>query len=309
MPATYNADPQNKPTSSTATQAKALPAGQYSTNNPVGAVPAAGSNLAFPYDLQKQPFWMSFSFYQYNMPSLTQQNVYYADQGTIRLPLPNGMVDSQQVQYDIENLSLLSGAAINQLQQGNVKTAAGLGVGSALFSGALSKAASTPEAAAFGALNGVAANPFLTVMFKQPAFKKHALEWKLTPSNEQESLQLNAIINTFRANMLPDVDNALGGSLLTYPNIVQIQVSVNDPNYFTYVFKPAVVESFDVNFAPSGQPSFFGSSASPAPTEVQIRLGIMEIEYWLSSDYGLQGNQVSLQSLGSGFLNLVKSAF
>jgi hypothetical protein len=135
-------------------------------------------------------------------------------------------------------------------------------------------------------MNGVAINPWLTVMFKSPSFKQHALEWKLTPSNETESAKLNQIINSFKANMLPDQNGALGGTLLTYPNIVQISVSVNNPEFFTYVFKPAVIESFSVNYTPGSQPSFFGTTK--APTEATLRLGLMEIEYWLSSDYGMQ---------------------
>jgi hypothetical protein len=91
--------------------------------------------------------------------------------------------------------------------------------------------------------------------------------------------------------MLPDQNGALGGTLLTYPNIVQVTVSVNDPTFFTYVFKPAVIESFSVNYTPGSQPSFFGTTK--APTEVILRLGLMEIEYWLSSDYGMR-NQTGL---------------
>jgi hypothetical protein len=287
-----------------------------STSLPTGASTSTtvatltSGQMRFPYDLEKQPFWMSFSFYQYNMPSLTQQNVYYTDQGTIRLPLPNSMVDSQHVQYSAESLSLLTGAAVNSLQQG--RGAAGLAEGIAGFTAAGQTAqnlASSQQASVALQSQGAALNPFLTVMFKQPAFKQHALEWKLSPSNETESQQLNQIINTFRANMLPDKNNALGGSLLTYPNIVQISVSVNNGGYFTYVFKPAVIESFDINFAPSGQPSFFGSAASPAPTEVQIRLGVMEIEYWLSSDFGLNGRTVDLSTFGSSIGNALKSIF
>jgi len=88
--------------------------------------------------------------------------------------------------------------------------------------------------------------------------------------------------------MLPGA--GAGGIALTYPNIVQITVSSYNPEYFTYVFKPAVVESLSVNYTPSGVPSFFGSTK--APTEVQIRLGIMEIEYWMAENYGAAGRGV-----------------
>ena len=74
--------------------------------------------------------------------------------------------------------------------------------------------------------------------------------------------------------MLPDQSGALGGTLLTYPNIVQVAVNVNQGSYFTYMFKPAVIESFNVDFTPQGQPSFFGSTQ--APTAVHIDMNLLE---------------------------------
>ena len=238
------------------------------------------------------------------MPSLTNQAVYYADKGTIRLPLPNNMVDDQHVQYSPEGFNLLTGAAVNQLQKGNA-VAAGLLAGGQLLGGKdVAGIAGNRGVEALAQMSGVAANPWLTVMFKQPNFKQHALEWKLTPSNEKESLALNQIINTFKANMLPDQNGTLGGTTLTYPNIVQISVNVSSGNYFTYEFKPAVIESFSVNYTPGGQPSFFGSTR--APTEATIRLGLMEIEYWLSSDYGMRNNASLTGAAATAIENLLR---
>jgi hypothetical protein len=275
------------------------------------AVPGVGStgSMYFPKDLSKQPFWISFSFYQYQMPDLIKQDVYYNDQGTIRLPLPNTMTDSQHVEYSAESLSLsqatsVAGAkAIGGPNGSAGGVLAGLGIGAA--SGALSQAAGALGGGGAQALYdgakgvgapvlqtaGMALNPFLSVMFKSPAFKQHSLSWKLSPSNEKESQTLNSIINTFRMNMLPNQSGALAGTLLTYPNIVQTTISVNNGQYFTYAFKPAVIQNMDINFAPSGQPSFFGNTK--APTEIEIRLQLMEIEYWLASDYGLQDNSLA----------------
>ena len=101
--------------------------GNGNGNNVVTAVsnvPQNGSSGAFPADLEKQPFWMSFSFYSYSMPDLTNQNsLNLSDQGTIRLPLPNTMTDSQNVEYSTEDLGLVAGMALNGLRQGG---AAGL---------------------------------------------------------------------------------------------------------------------------------------------------------------------------------------
>jgi hypothetical protein len=257
-------------------------AGQYTIGSVAGAAfNNKNGSLIFPLDLVKQPFWMSFSFYEYKMPSplMNQQNEYYIDKGTIRLPLPNSMVDDQHVQFSPDSV-------VPSVALGGMATAAGKAV---------------------GALTGTAMNPMLTVMFKQPTFKQHSLEWKLTPSNQNESQTLNSIVNSFKYNMLPD--SAGAGVLLSYPNIVQIRVSAADPDFFTYVFKPAVIESFSVNYTPSGTPSFFGTTK--APTEVQIRLGLMEIEYWLASHYGSPRDSVldSTKNAATAILNGVKGYF
>lgn len=267
----------------------------------------ADVNLNFPDQLDKQPFWMSFSFYQYSMPNVIKSTVNYTDKGTVRLPLPNSMVDDQHVQYAQESLGTVTGAAIGGLQSGTAGgVTAGLGIAAGFTAAQNVLNGKADKLAAAGLQSkGATANPFLTVMFKSPAFKQHAFEWKLTPSNKNESQVLNKIINQFRANMLPDQNNALGGTLLTYPNIVQLTVSVNDPTFFTYAFKPAVIESFSINFAPGGQPSFFGETK--APTEVTIRMGLMEIEYWLSSDYGMATTN-TFGTVG-GALNTLKSIF
>jgi hypothetical protein len=106
----------------------------------------------------------------------------------------------------------------------------------------------------------------------------------LTPSNEAESQAIYNMINTFKFNMLPDTSGAIGGTLLTYPNICQISARNGKSNYWNYVFKPAVIESFNVNYAGAGQPSFFGTTK--APTAIEIRIGFQEIEFFLQRDYG-----------------------
>jgi hypothetical protein len=240
---------------------------------------AASGNLIFPSDLGRNnfPYWMSLSFYEYTRPSFTgTESMILNDVGTIRLPLPNAMQDQMDVVYEQEKLGTAIGGALASVPSVN-KFASGLNA----VGGAIGGAYSTAGA---GALQfaGVAANPFLTVMFKQPSFKKHSFTWKLAPSNADESQRLNAIINTLRYNQLPDA--ALGGLLLTYPNICKISVSTSNPETFTYNFKPAVIESLSINFSPAGQASFFGSTR--APTQVEIRINFLEIEFWLQRDYG-----------------------
>lgn len=284
-------------------------------SNPYGAYNSAQA-LAFPIDLEKQNIWMSFSFYQYQRPVFNTQTM-LTDTGMVRLPLPNGMMDSMSVQYQQEAAGSIAGMGLNALSGGKTGTgnmadagkAAGVGVGISALQRGLNIANPVISASGgnadmsslLGQLAGVAVNPFMTVLFKQPEFKRHSLSWRLSPSNEAESMALNQIVNTFRYNQLPDLANKAGGTLLTYPNIVQIAISNYSQEFFSYSFKPAVIETLTINFAPSQQPSFFGSTLGP--TEVEIRLTLLEIEFWLQRDYGVPstaGGNVGLDTLTSG---------
>ena len=273
---------------------------------------AGGS--CFPSDLSKQGIWMSFSFYQYQRPQFNNIG-HLQDQGTIRLPIPNNLVDTSSMEYTQEALGTVAGAALNSLSGGGglkevgSDALKGLGVGAgaklADILGAGVAGASGASATAtqmLGQQVGVAVNPFLTVMFKQPSFKRHAFLWRLTPSNLEESNALNTIIKGFKFNQLPDMAESMGGTLLTYPNIVQVTLSNYNENYFSYTLKPAVIETLSVNYAPSSTPSFFGATKSP--TEIEIRMTLLEITMWLQRDYG----KPNTSGLGVNYNTLV-SAF
>jgi hypothetical protein len=231
----------------------------------------------FPSDLADSKYWMSFSFYEYQRPTVTSilngfKPEVAQDQGTIRLPLPNQMIDHQDQDYDTASV----GTAISTaLSMGGVRGESLKNAGAAALTGL--------------GIFGFSANPMMGVMYKSPTFKAHQLMWRLNPSNPNESRTLNAIINNFKYHQLPESF----GPVYKYPSLLQIAVSVNNPDTFTYVFRPAVIKSIEINFTPEGQPSFFNSTQ--APTAVEIRLTIQEIELWTKQDY--DGNEYPLQLL------------
>jgi hypothetical protein len=197
----------------------------------------------------------------------------------------------QQVNYDSAHSSeAAQGAAIeaglaSQNNNGGFASIAAAAAGGAA-AGTVSKATAglgnalgidVPQALQLG---GLAQNPFLTVLFQSPAFKRHSFSWKLAPNNAQESNSLREIINAFKSNMLPGMSPNAGGTLLTYPNMAIINLYPDET--FLYKFKPCVVESLNVNYAVGGQPSFF--KGTNAPTLVQIDVNFLEIEYWLKED-------------------------
>ena len=261
------------------------------------AASRGAGGLTFPSDLLNYEFYMTLDFYAYSMPGFTTGNASRGNStklGSINLPMPNYMVDNQLCNFDQEALSTTLGAGLSGLNggdgAGNKIADAIKGVMAAApaqytkiiadrFAAWSRQSANAPDAL-LQAL-GMTINPFMTVMFKSPVYKKHSLSWKLSPKNENESSTLNSIINFIRFNQLPD--STAAGALLTYPNIVKISVSNAPSQYFSYVFKPAVIETSGVNYAPAGQPSFFNQTK--APGEVELSLSILEIEFWLRPDY------------------------
>jgi hypothetical protein len=291
----------------------AAPISSSSITNLVATASTVAGSLNFPSDLGISGnfnYWMSFSFYNYQPQTFTG-NPILQDQGTVRLPLPNNMLDQQDVLYDATHaLGLTTGWDMNQMGAENrnplaisgaavAGTVAGQVVGNTKLGQALAK-----DASAYNDVlqpRGLAVNPFMTVLFKNPLYKEHTFNWQLAPTTSQETLIMNSIINTFRMNQLPG--STAGGGLLTYPNIVQITISNNDPNKFTYIFKPTVIKSFAANFTPGNTPAFFGSTQAPAI--VEIRMTLQEIEFWLQTDFnGL--NYGTITSIGD-YLNGVNT--
>lgn len=298
MPIVTSATPTNLAPASSPESAAASIAS--SSSSVLASAAGAGSaGLTFPSDLGNYGYWMTLGFQAYQVPAFYTNNpggAVTSPLGSVRLPLPNYMVDSQLVVYDQEALSLALGAGLSAIKNGGgVSGAAGAAVTGLVTQGAqtlgrtaaaaLGQSANAPEAALQA--TGYTINPFMTVMFKTPAYKKHSLSWKLSPKNAQESQTLNSIIAFLKMNQLPNL--AYGGVLLSYPNIVNISVSNAPTSYFTYLFKSAVIETCAVNYTPAGQPSFF--TQTQAPGEVEIALSILEIEFWLQPDFN--GGQVA----------------
>lgn len=267
-------------------------------------------DMMFPSDLvvpsANRNAYISIRFQEYQRRSIFNQPFLNAT-GGIRLPIPSNLTDNQQVQYDSSKQSdATTGAAI----EAGISGRNGAGASGSMFgsigsavTGALGGAAVTGAAALGTAagidvaqalqLGGLAQNPFLTVLFQSPAFKKHSFSWKLAPNNAQESNNLRDIINAFKSNMLPAMAPNAGGTLLTYPNMAIISLYPDES--YLYKFKPCVVESLNVNYAAGGQPSFF--KGTNAPTHVQIDVNFLEIEYWLKED--MENNE--LRSKGGFF--------
>lgn len=280
--------------------------------NERGLFTSQTQDFMFPSDLvdatQRRNAYIHMRFESYVRRSIYQQPFYTPVAG-IRLPIPSRLQDSVSVQYDTGNLGTAVGAAADALQNipniGNSILAGNFGAaateaarsGFSVFAGAgatnIDRAANI-AAGAFNrvgaqvsgeqvragveSLTGITTNPFQVVLFKSPKFKTHNFSWKLVPKNREETETLEDVISTFKYHMLPSV--SAGGIFFGYPEILQIKLYPKDD--YLYKFKPCVVDSVSVNYAPNG-PSFYRETGAPAAVEFSVSL--QEIEMWTKGDY------------------------
>ena len=280
-------------------------------NRRAGMAAQFQEGLVFPRDLVQtnRDFYVSFKFQKYEKRAINN-SPFLRSIGTVRLPLPSNLKDNLNVSYAAEPLGPAVGAALEStIGTGpSVTGEAGLtqglrrivGAGGSFIEGtavAAVQGAAPQAAAAASAYSGMAVNPFQTVLFKQPTFKKHSFSWKLMPRDEQESGIIRDLVRTFQFHTSPGVSEG-AGLFFSFPSMVI--VSLFPSSEFLYRFKPCVVESIDVNYAAGSGPSFF--KRSQAPTAVTFSISLQEIEYWTNNDF--EGNAFDdVAAIGNSLLS------
>jgi hypothetical protein len=265
----------------------------------------------FPSDLVNSAagrnFYMTFWFYQYQRPTVFS-NVFPAPIGQIVLPLPANMVDNQSEGWQQTDFSLnpAVGAALDQMLQQERAAGGGLNIQSILSAVTGAATGATQGFATAGTQNllntaglslgvtsagnkafqlgGLVVNPYMTVLFNSPNFKRHTFNWKFIPVNQQEADTLKLILNKFRFHRLPDSNAQTAGTLLNYPDMVFPVIS---PAGYMYSFKFCVIESMAVNFVPGIAPGFTAGPNGFSPSAVELSLNLLEIEYWLKGDFNI----------------------
>jgi hypothetical protein len=264
----------------------------------------------FPSDLSSRniPF-MSMEFNRYQRRSINDQP-FYEGLGKIMLPIPENLLETTSVTYNKEALGSAVGAVTDSFSgalgtfnnpadiAGNLASRVA-GAATGLAAGGLAALASTAgagvglsersiqqTASALSVLSGITANPFEVMLFKSPDFRKHSFGWNFIPNTLEESELLRQLIETFKYHSLPGI-SAAGSVFFSYPEIIEINFRPRDE--YLYKFKPCVVESVKVNYAPN-KPSFVKSSG--APTAIQFQINLQEIEIMTKADFlrGQRGN-------------------
>jgi len=249
----------------------------------------------FPNDLlavKNTNYCIVFQFYKYVRPSILYAPT-LTSLGSIALPLPSDMIDQTKLQYSEEGSNLAVGAALESAQQLAsvsqismdkinqalqtliIDTAQNVGIQAV---SSLANQITTNGLAKGLQLLGLAQNPFLTVLFDQPTFKRHVFNWTFIPETAKDATTLRYIKNKFIYHSLADVAGQ-SGAILTYPDMV---VPTIYPSGYVYDFKKCVIEAAIGNYAPGDTPSF--TNPINAPSSFRLTLSLLEIEYWLKKD-------------------------
>lgn len=240
----------------------------------------------FPSDLEAYKYHITFDFRTFTRRDITDRSFWApGEHGSVRLPIPANMIDTTAARWSDEAMNPILGSIIDIGARLNTEGSAfnlreqfrnALTLGGASVASLLGRAGGVQ--AALG-LVGVRINPFMTVMFQSPTFKRHQFQWHMHPHSQEETDTLRKILARFRFHMLPSVRPNTAGILLNYPNMCYVSLHPNNKDL--YKFKPCVIESASINYAPNG-PSFFRETE--APTGVVLTLDLLELEYWIQED-------------------------
>ncbi len=247
-----------------------------------------GEIVVWPKNLGKYWFAMGFRPYQFSTKLFGgsgHQPIFGPPKNSIIMPIPSNLTDTFQVAFQDTSIT----NEIGKVAGGGVNLLAGAFGGrsigrSILQTQMLSGAGGILSGAATltGVVQGMAINPATTLMMQGPMLKEHSFSWKLSPSSEQEALELHKLIKGIKYAMSPSI--GFSSFILNYPHMVSCYLYNQDK---LYEFKPAMITAFSINYSPSGHPSFYKSTDHKGgySTEVEMKIQIKELEAWLKDDF------------------------
>ena len=126
---------------------------------------------------------------------------------------------------------------------------------------------------------GQADNPFVEVFFNTMNIRTFTYNFNFAPRNEDETMEIQQIIQLFRFHMAPDLQE-VNSRYLTLPSEFDIHYmyKANDgqsyENDYYGRIGTCVLENVTTNYTPNGVKSF----ADGAPTQITMSLTFRETE-------------------------------
>ena len=245
--------------------------------------------------------------------------------GTIILPMPSNIEDSNSVSYDGDTMNglvaggidiastLMGGSIFNRdeitrIGQEFIKKAEGLmtspGVKDVIMKSLAAQAINvfganiTPNQL-FARTKGKILNPNMELLFNNVTLRTFRFSFKMTPRDDIEALQVKSIIRSLKRNMAAktETDDNL---FLETPNIFELQYRKgNKPHPFLHRFKQCALSDMSVNY--TGE-NVYATYNDGSPISVILNLTFKELVPIYQSDYDKDvfGNDVSENGLTYG---------
>ena len=227
--------------------------------------------------------------------------------GTVILPIPGGIQDSQQVSWNEDTINpfqlALANIALSSISEGLKEGATNAAeiVKSALKSEDTKTALGTYIAGqASGAQNlmtrttGAVMNPNMELLFNSPQIRNFSFAFTLAPRSKEEAKTVIRIIRFIKQGMAPI--RSKSRLFLKSPHTFRIAYKqnagenaafgTNDHPYLNK-FKECALRSFGVNYTPNGNYSTYEDGVM---TAYNITMNFQELNPIYNDDYGSSGS-------------------
>ena len=222
--------------------------------------------------------------------------------GTITLPIPAGISDSNTVSWQSDSMDEFTKAFSSIAQSGisgggkkmtetagdetNRFTEKGSGIESVLTSKFTEMA--TGAANIMQRQYGAMVNPNMELLFNGPGLRTFGFTFRLSPRSQSEAGKVKTIIRYFKQAM--SVKRSKSSLLLKSPHTFAISyLSANKQHPYLNKFKECALTSCTVNYTPDGNYSTFTDGSM---TSYELQLQFQELVPLYDDEYGTDNNNI-----------------
>jgi len=225
--------------------------------------------------------------------------------GTVILPIPGGIQDSNSVNWSSQNMNALQAELANLALSGVTGGADGFFGGISDIAGAIQKNNSELGSAAAAAFAGQASgvggqlitrttgaivNPNMELLFSGPALRQFSFKFMLTPREKRESEEIVKVLRFFKQGSA--VQRTKSNLFLKSPHTFKIQYlhrgpGDNNDNPFMNKVKECACTGVNVNYTPQNNYSTFTDGAM---TSYELTLNFNELEPIFNDNYADDGD-------------------
>lgn len=216
--------------------------------------------------------------------------------GSVILPAPGGLQDSNSVEWSGQKMNALEAAgaalALTGIQEGfsnmfqeaqNIANTISSNAGETktAIANAFAGAAVGVGGQLLTRTTGAVINPNMELLFQGPSLRQFSFQFKLSARSDAESARIVRILRFFKQGSAPQKSSS--NLFLKSPNTFRIQyLHKNEDNKFINRIKECALQSVAVNYTPEGNYATFDDGAM---VSYELTLAFSELEPIFNDDY------------------------